>query len=202
LGFLATDQGDLTRAKECGEEALAIFREVEDVQGIAVVLTLLGDTDLYEGKLTEAEARYQESLALSRELGLKYQIASCLSGLALVARKQGKLDLAWERSRQSLELARELGQPHLILWLVGDTAALALDGGEAVRAACRRGAEAALREQLSIPLPPVEWAEGEKALAQIRAMLSEAEFSHAWEAGRAMTLQEAVSYALAEDSAQ
>jgi hypothetical protein len=95
-------------------------------------------------------------------------------------------------------VARELGQRPLVLGLLADMAALAIETGEAERAARLKGAEAALRVSLVVPLPPVERTKSEETLARLREALSEREFAYACEWGQAMSLEEAVAYALDE----
>jgi hypothetical protein len=108
----------------------------------------------------------------------------------------GQEELAWDRTRESLVLAQELGERTLILDLIADMAALAMETGEAKRAARLEGAEAMLRASLAIPLPPVERAGREETLARIREALRAQEFAYAWERGQALSLEEAVAYAV------
>jgi hypothetical protein len=58
----------------------------------------------------------------------------------------------------------------------------------------------ALRERLGVPLPPTYRAEGEKTLAEARTLLGERAFTDSWEAGRVMSLEEVVAYALGESA--
>jgi hypothetical protein len=50
----------------------------------------------------------------------------------------------------------------------------------------------------STPLPPYRRAEVDRDLAAAQAQLDDAAFDAAWEAGRAMTMERAVSYVLEE----
>jgi hypothetical protein len=53
-----------------------------------------------------------------------------------------------------------------------------------------------LREALGAPLPPSERADLDRDIAAMRLALGEEAFSAAWEAGRAMSLSQAVNDAL------
>jgi hypothetical protein len=53
-----------------------------------------------------------------------------------------------------------------------------------------------LREASGHPLPPVMRAEYERNVAAARAQLGEEAFAAAWAAGRAMTVEQAIAYAL------
>jgi hypothetical protein len=68
-----------------------------------------------------------------------------------------------------------------------------------VHAARLFGAAEALRAAIGSPIPPIERAEYERAVAASRTALGEAAFAAAWAEGRAMTLERAVEFALAAD---
>jgi predicted ATPase len=57
------------------EESLAIYRSLNDKEGIARSLSVLSQAVMYEGELEEAERLAQESLAIYREIGSQPQIA-------------------------------------------------------------------------------------------------------------------------------
>jgi hypothetical protein len=65
-----------------------------------------------------------------------------------------------------------------------------------VRAARLWGVAEALRERIGAPLPPSEHARFERAVKRTQTHLDEAAFASAWAAGAAMTLANAVAYAL------
>jgi len=65
------------------------------------------------------------------------------------------------------------------------------------RAARLGGAASALRESIGSPRSPAEQEEIDQQVAAVREALGEAAFAAAWDAGRAMTWEQAVEYALA-----
>ena len=67
------------------------------------------------------------------------------------------------------------------------------------RAARLLGAAARLREDAPAPLSPAERAITDAALASVRFALGDEAFEAAWAEGRAMTLEQAVAYALDEE---
>ncbi len=74
-------------------------------------------------------------------------------------------------------------------------------GAGTERAARLWGAAEALREVIGSPRPPNEREEYERGLATVREALGEEVFSAAWAEGRAMSLEQAIEYAL-QNSAQ
>jgi hypothetical protein len=69
--------------------------------------------------------------------------------------------------------------------------------GAGRRSARLFGAAAALRETLGTPLMTLYHDHYRRALAATQALLDDATFTAAWNAGRALTLEEAISEALA-----
>jgi DNA-binding NarL/FixJ family response regulator len=65
--------------------------------------------------------------------------------------------------------------------------------GESTWAARLWGAAEAMREATGAPIPPVERADYERALASARAQLGEKTFAAAWEEGRTMTVEQALA---------
>ena len=70
--------------------------------------------------------------------------------------------------------------------------------GQLEQAARLGGASEALREANDIVIPPIDRAPYEGSVAAVRSQLDEATFAAAWAEGRAMTLEQAVAYALEE----
>jgi len=70
--------------------------------------------------------------------------------------------------------------------------------GDGAQAARLVGSAEALREALKVPLPPVERPRYEQLVAAVRTSIGEAAFAAAWTAGREMTAERAVTYALGE----
>jgi hypothetical protein len=73
--------------------------------------------------------------------------------------------------------------------------------GEAERAAQLWGAAQTLHEAKGIPRDPDFLAEADARISAVRSGMGEEEWEEVQHKGRAMTLDEAVSYALEEDEA-
>ncbi len=89
LGELARKRGDVARATEFLEEALADVRAIDMTWGIANILTLLGHVARQQQDYERAKVRYRESLALYHRLGNVTYTAWCLEGIAAVACAEG-----------------------------------------------------------------------------------------------------------------
>lgn len=89
LGELARKRGDVARATEFLEEALADVRAIDMTWGIANILTLLGHLARGQQDYERAKVRYRESLALYHRLGNATYIAWSLEGIATLACAEG-----------------------------------------------------------------------------------------------------------------
>jgi hypothetical protein len=98
-------------------------------------------------------------------------------------------------------MVHELGDRWDLTYLLEDMGCLAALQGEAERALRLVGAASALRESIGQPLSSVEGAKLERMLEPARQQLGETGQAAAWSAGRAMSLEEAVSSALAGGAA-
>src|SRR5215469_2367404 len=92
LGELARKRGDVVRASECLEEALADVRARDMTWGIANILTLLGHLARGQQDYQRAKVRYRESLSLYHRLGNATYTALCLEGIAAVACAEGRYE--------------------------------------------------------------------------------------------------------------
>jgi DNA-binding CsgD family transcriptional regulator len=137
-----------------------------------------------------------ESLALSREAGYREGIAWSLNELGIVAYRRGELGRADASLKESLRVHHDLGDRWRIASVLEALAGSARARGELERAARLFGAAEALREAIGTPVPLCERPDRDRNVAAVRARLSDA----VWAEGRAMTLGEAVGYALAEGS--
>jgi predicted ATPase/DNA-binding XRE family transcriptional regulator len=108
-GELALGQGDLVRAYEHFEEALALFREIGDEAGAAAVLAELGQVSRAQGDYERAAALSEESLDLGRRLGELKVVAIALNTLGHVERQRGNMEGAVSRQEESLALFRKIG---------------------------------------------------------------------------------------------
>jgi predicted ATPase len=137
-GVLAQRQGDYARANELLEQGLALYRELDDKQGIARALTNLGWLVLDQSDFTRANMLLQEGLTLYRELGDKRGIAGALTNLGWVAPlQQQNYQPAAQFFEESLTLYRDVGDPSGIAGVLVNLAWVALAQGDVAGAASR-----------------------------------------------------------------
>jgi tetratricopeptide (TPR) repeat protein len=198
LGFAALIQGDTVRARGLLEESLTLSRELRDNPHIAWVLHTLGEAVRLQNDVGQARMYQEESLALFRELGDKVSVAWAFTKLGYVAHQQGDAAQARKLHEQSLALMRELALPLGIAACLEGFAGVAELEGQPARAVRLFGAATAIRDVLGTPPFGGERLDYERRLAVACAQLGEASFDAAWAAGRAMTAEQAIAYALSE----
>lgn len=195
-GVIAYRRGDFARARLLLEEMLALAREWGNSQDGAAALLLLGVTARYAGDLTRAETLLEESLRLTQQPIAPFRLALLRRYRGDIAYDQGEVERATRLYRESLAVFRELGAKWDCAAGIEGLAAVAGAQGAATRAVQLWSAAAAIREAIGAPLPPVDRPQRDTALAQLRAVLGATAFESTWAEGRAMSLEQAVGYAL------
>jgi predicted ATPase/transcriptional regulator with XRE-family HTH domain len=199
LGTVALYVGELRHAHALHAEGLALMRTVGDPDGIAALLANLGYGALLRGECTRAIAHCEESLALYRGLGSKLGSANVLGILGRAVLEQGDHGRAIPLLREGLALNREVGNKwYTVECLEGLAGAAA--AGQPERSVRLLAAAAALCDRIGVGLPSFDRTTNERYLAQSRALLDEATFAAAWNAGRAMPLEEVIDEALRDDA--
>ncbi len=199
-GYMAFEQGDYARTRVLLEESLAIFREIGEKSNVAALVSNLGNLACEQGDYDRAQALYQESLGAAREMGDERHAAEFLANLSAVAQQQGDYDKARSLQQESLTAFQKLGEKRMITNSLEAFASLAAQEACPERSARLWGAAAVLREELGTPLAAAERKKQERLAADAQDALGEAAFAAAWAKGRAMTLEQAVAYALEEKS--
>jgi predicted ATPase len=196
LGVLARLEGDYGQAKALLKEGLSLSSELGVKDSIAWALVELGVLARLEGDYGQAKALLKEGLSLFRELGNKSGLAWVLAELGTLARLEGDYSQARALLEESLTLRQELGDKEGIASCLEGLAEGVRVQGDPGRAVRLFGAAQALRLAIGAPLPPVERAAYEQAVASVRAQLGEDAFAAAWQEGRATELSQIIEQAL------
>jgi predicted ATPase/class 3 adenylate cyclase len=198
LGNALADLGDLGAAASCYEESLLLYQQMEDRNGMAVSLNNLGTVYADLGKPQESVKYFEEGLGEARTLGDKNLEGLLILNLAELARDfHGNPTLVAQRYHDALQPAWSGGDRILTIYCLTGVAIFTQRTGDYIVAARLMGASGAHIEMMGVHLPSGEQAKAEEARQATRAHLGERVFIAAYEAGRALSLEEAVSEALA-----
>jgi tetratricopeptide (TPR) repeat protein len=196
LGLAAQGLGDLERAAAAYTEGAELARAGGYTWFLGIATGNLGDLALEQGDYAQARARLEEGLGLFRELGDERKIVEGLVNLGIVAAREGRSNEAEALLREGLEYAEELVDKELAIWCLTELAGLALSKGDAERAAGLTGAIETLCEETGHTLVPDQQRLSEQTRSALLSELGEEHLVAALALGRAMTLDQAVAYAL------
>lgn len=196
IGGVSATLGEWMAAHSSLEESLEIVRRLGDRSGIALSHFYLGTLHLLRGDLSPARAHLEEGLGIFRALDDKFWVNGCMVYLGYIDCEEGYHATARSRFVEMNEILPLVqapwGSPY---WLEG-FARLASAEGQAVRALRLGGATAALRRTYGMTIGLAEQAAFERGLERAWQALGEEEGKAVWEEGRAMTLEEALAFAL------
>ena len=205
LAMVANQQGDFAASREWHAEAIALQRELGDPSILAAMLNNEGCRAYLAGDDARAVPLLEESLALHRQVGdTSPRLGLTLDSLGRVLSEHGDHARARALLTEALHFAQHYGSRSNLMWELEGFACLAAPEGMAQgkpvegaqRAARLFGAAEALLEPSGELLPPAERSVHERHVAIARAQMDEAAWQAAWAEGRAMTLEQAVAYAL------
>jgi DNA-binding CsgD family transcriptional regulator len=153
----------------------------------------------WRGDRVAARALLEAAQTLTRRVGNEWSLVVILAELALLAQDLEDDALRESAIREALSLLRALG----IRWYLPEClelAACAAGGqGQHARAVRLLGAAEAVRDATGLPPPPGDRASIDRATSAARTALGDATFGVAWNAGRRLTTDQAIDYALAPD---
>jgi DNA-binding CsgD family transcriptional regulator/tetratricopeptide (TPR) repeat protein len=199
LATVSHSLGDYERATELLEESMDLFREQGDKQSLAWCLNNLGMMVYSQGDLGRAAKLTEEGVALFRELGNRGGVSVGLYNLGWMALLQDDLGRAADLYRESLSLSWDAGLNLEVQSALEGFACVAVAKGDAERAVRLWGAAQTLHETKGIPRDTDFLAEADARISDVQSGMGEEEWEEAWSKGRAMTLDEAVCYALEEE---
>lgn len=211
LGFVAMRQGDHLTTRSMYEQSLAIYRELGNKWGTAYSLIGLGNVAFIQGEYGASRSMYEQSLAIERELGDKSGIAGLLNNLGNVSYMQGSYREAHSLHMESLLICREIGFKEAAAWNIAGLGEAAIGLGlrqtewtveraeevNDVETGVRLlGASDALLEAAGHQREADDAIPYEHAAEAARKALGEEEFERLRGEGRAMSMEEAIEYAL------
>lgn len=186
--------GDFERAEALLQEAFIRHRHIGQAWGIALTLTNQGYLYLLQRKLVEAAHVLAESQAICTEM----KLVSPSYYLGLVTLDMGNYREARALLQEALRKEQEKQAPRYLLPILEALMRLAVKQMQFSTALTLAGTICAQRQQLKLVIPPVEKQLFAEAIATARRQLRAEVADAAWVEGEAITLDQAVLYALHE----
>jgi predicted ATPase/class 3 adenylate cyclase len=200
--WTAVSRNDFGTARGYAEEALELYRTANDHAGVANVSAWLTAGAYFMGAVTNAEAALAalgEALEISRRLGRPYNTLDWIGSRVLIYLRIGDIPRAIDANREATRLWYEIRHVGMLPW-VKVLAHLELRRGNIERSARLAAIAERAVEDMGGELPESMTGVG-NPLEEARKLLTEEQFARARDEGRAMNLDQAVAYALADSPA-
>jgi predicted ATPase/class 3 adenylate cyclase len=194
-GLMAAAQGDLAGSQGALDQALELARELADRASEASILHQLGLRASQKPDLPAARSLLEASLVLRRASQRSDEASMSLTFLAAVALLQSDVETARRSIVESLKIGQAL-RDRRAAWSLDVLACLTVLDGKSERALQLAGAGSAMHEA-SGNTPPAPWDAFVSPHIQLaRSALGTALAAMAWEAGRRMSFDEALEFAI------
>jgi tetratricopeptide (TPR) repeat protein len=197
LSMFAASEGRMEDAIALASEALRLARTLTDRDEPGWSLCILADMQSLRGDEEAAKTALEEAVQTFRTVGGVSSEAEALTMLAEAVRSIGAYDQALHHHATALQLRRDLGQPGEVYTNLVGLANIARVIGHFEAAATLLGAEDTYRRFIG---HSGEWSWAiprEQEQQALREQLGDARFSELWEAGKALSTEQAIAMALA-----
>ncbi|MDQ3653786.1 MAG: tetratricopeptide repeat protein [Chloroflexota bacterium] len=197
LSIGAEWRGEPEQAIALLEESVSVARESGDAEDVGGALNGLGYVYYAFGDLERARLLIDEAVSILRSVGRHGVLPQALHSLGEVLRVSNDLAGAHDAYREAVIVAQDAGTKPQVLQGIEGLAMVLAAQGNAGRAARLLGAMDAHRTEMGMAYDPSIVEEHDRTVAALRTALGDADFTAAWDAGRALALEEAVAEALA-----
>ena len=196
MARIALARGD----RETSQKYFGLLKTRMDKTPISFMngMTYLGTgySERGQGHLDTAKQHFEEGLRIFKQLRHKgFENVMCAE-LGHIARMQGDTSAAVKTYRETILRFQDMGNRPAVAHQLECFGFLAITAEESQRAAKLFGAADGLRERIDSQMTEYERVEYDQSVAQLRAMLSEAEFNALWAEGKFMTMEQAIQLAL------
>jgi len=199
--ILALETGDIARSARLAAEGRIVATASGEPWRQAPALECLAYEAMHAGDYDRACTMTEEALELLRNLGDKWAIAIHLSDLAVFRLLQGHYEQTEALCAEAIALCHEWADRLLIAYCLAYLAGAHAAQDRGLRAARLWGAMHGLLESVASPLQEsVKTLIGDRYMDRVKESLGQEAFHAALAEGRAMSLTQAVQYALAETS--
>jgi tetratricopeptide (TPR) repeat protein len=196
LARIALRKVDTDEARRLCRQALAETEGTDDRTGRSSAMHVLAVAAQMAGDFEEARDLMRQRIALGRETGNLAVVSSEAGNLSMVERQMGNLDEAEALAREALEIDVQRGDEWSKPYKVMGLAAVETDRGNHERAARLVGAAEAMVAAQHADWPPDEQVQYDRLLRALPAAMGAEAFERARAAGKALTVEAAVAYAL------
>jgi non-specific serine/threonine protein kinase len=192
------DDTEYTRAVALTEEAIHLLKGVGDLGSVAQALTNLGEYARMRKDLVRARAVYHEGLDIAGTIGDVIREQILLANLGQVATEERDHAAAFAFFKRGLQSALVHKNPPNTFYCLVSLGWLCCRRGKPERGVRLIGAHEALANKAGVSLQQTEQARNDQYAGELREQLGHAAYETLLQEGRAMTMEQAIAYALAD----
>jgi predicted ATPase/class 3 adenylate cyclase len=199
LANIAAIRGEATVARPLFEEALTVARKLDNPTELGNVLVYFGGFESDVGNLQHGLLLLSEATEIAHDLGDVVREVSGRENVAQTVLRIGRAGDARKQFRDLIPQVLEINEAWLLGGLADHYAAALVETGEPHQAVRLLGAADAMNER-GMTRDAVEQAESAKLMAKTRTALTAQEWRDAYQSGRGIPIEEALSQAHTADS--
>ena len=190
--------GDMQAAWDLTEEALRLTSDAGMEWHVANAYEMRGFLAAYSSRYEEARQFFEVSMDAYRNVGAHFNVLLNKSNLAHLERQFGHHEQALERYRESIVGFRDVGQLGAVAHQLECFGFLAMEEDQTERALKLFAAADALREKVRSPMTSEEQDYFDEQINVLHQKLDAQQFNQIWTTGRALTMEQALAFALEE----
>lgn len=188
-------QWDALARTRC-EEALELFKELDDETEQAHALIILGAGAHYEHDDPRGYNQLEQAVTICRQAGDKRQLAWATTVLSQMIGRLGKIDEALPVAKEGLRLAVELGEKTVAVFAIIFLALFLKNWGQVERSLRLLSCGVAYGNSFGYRDSPYMWDAIHPELDAMRSILGEQAFTKVWAEGEVMSFERASQDAL------
>jgi tetratricopeptide (TPR) repeat protein len=196
LARVALQQGNYAEAEARSREGLAMARTIGDRLLVVTNLHFVGSALHARGDRAGALVAFNEALAIARDLGNPSLLGDFLNSLGRAQCDAGHPDVAENHFKEAITILHDLRFQAATAESLEGLATAAFGNGSTLRAVRCWACAHTLREESGAGMSRSEQSRHDSEMEAARAQLPVGTFEQAWDEGCAMTVEEAVRYAL------
>lgn len=189
------DRLQLDEAYQFAQQSIALWTELGELAELAHSMNALASLLDFNGKSAEAKQVYEECLKIARTAKDIRRIGGVLVNLASIERKFENHPQALFYARESLKIAQEVKDlPTVVASMINIENPI----HKPLRTTRLLSASYTIMENIALIRVPTVENTFQASITTVKQQLDAEAFAKAWEAGRKLSLEEAVAYALDE----
>jgi tetratricopeptide (TPR) repeat protein len=198
LGYFLVMEGEIESAQKYLDESNLLYQKLKTKRGKSHLLIAYGQIALMHGDFEKAREYFQDNAKLGNDAGSRMDYLWSRVRLGFVELRAGNFTEAREIFNETARNFHRDGSKSGVMYSLEGVSSLYVAIGKPEIATRMLGWADAVREEIGAARPILEQSDVDRDIAAIVANIGKDAFDAAYDRGRAMTLDEAVAYALDE----